>query len=188
MKTLMLVDSIRHIIEYSGDDPDRPGLLDTPTRFKKAWQHHMQGYKLDPKDVLKYFQDGAEAYDEMVIVKDIPFYSHCEHHLAPFFGRVSIGYIPNGRIVGLSKLARLVDIYAHRLQVQERMTVQIATSLNECLTPAGTAVIVTARHLCMESRGICKQGHETITSAMRGVFVDDINARQEFLHLIRRDR
>ena len=183
MKTI-----IKKLLQCLDPESGREGLLDTPQRVAKAWAFWTSGYEGNPSNVLKTFDDGAEDYDEMIIVKDIPFYSHCEHHLAPFFGQVSIGYIPNGRIVGLSKLARLVDIFARRLQVQERMTVQIADSIHQELLPEGTAVTVTARHLCMESRGICKQGHETITSAMRGVFVDDINARQEFLQLIRRDR
>lgn len=181
----IIEDSIKNIIIACGEDPTRPGLLDTPSRFREAWMFHTCGYDMDPANVLKTFEDGADNYDEMIIVKGIPFYSHCEHHLAPFFGNVSIAYIPDGKIVGLSKLPRLVEIYARRLQVQERLTTQIADALEEHLEPIGVAVIITARHLCMESRGIQKQGHETITSAMRGVFQTDFNARNEFLQLIK---
>ena len=184
----MMNKNIEHavceILASLGEDPGREGLRETPTRVAKAWEFWTSGYAGKPADVLKTFKDDVIDYDEMIIVKDIPFYSHCEHHLAPFFGQVSIAYIPESSIVGLSKLARLVDIFARRLQVQERMTIQIAANLHHILGNKGTAVIVRARHLCMESRGICKQGHETITSAMRGVFEDDINARQEFLQLI----
>lgn len=130
--------------------------------------------------MLKAFDDGAENYDEMVVVKDIPFYSMCEHHLAPFFGTARIGYVPSGKVVGLSKLPRLLDVFARRLQVQERITTQVADALMEHLQPRGVGVILTARHLCMESRGVCKQGAATVTSALRGVF-KDAAVRAEFL-------
>ena len=180
-----LGDLILRILLRIDPDAHRDGLKETPQRVAAAWEYWTSGYNKDPADILKVFEDGAEDYDEMVIVKDIPFYSHCEHHLSPFFGTVDIGYIPDGKIVGLSKMSRLVDIYAHRLQVQERMTTDIADALSSNLSPVGVAVTVRARHLCMESRGICKQGSETVTSAMRGVFIDDQAARAEFLQLIR---
>ena len=138
---------------------------------------------MDPKSILKVFEDGAEKHDQMVTVKDIPFYSHCEHHLAPFFGTVTISYIPNGRIVGLSKLSRLADAYARRLQVQERLTEQIADALVEHLQPLGVGVLIKARHLCMESRGVCQQGHHTVTTALRGAIKDEPQTRSEFLRL-----
>lgn len=162
---------------------DRGGLKDTPDRLAKAWDFWTSGYTQDPSDVLKVFEDGAESYDEMVLVSDIPFYSHCEHHLAPFFGKVTIAYIPDGKIVGLSKLSRLADIYARRLQVQERLTEQIADAINLNLSPKGVGVIIKARHLCMESRGISQQGHHTTTSSLRGVIRTDPSARDEFLRL-----
>lgn len=163
---------------------DRPGLEETPDRVTKAMRHWFSGYDQDPIAVLKVFEDGAEKYDELVLVKDIPVYSHCEHHLAPFFGVAHVGYIPNGKIVGLSKLSRLVDVFARRLQVQERLTSQIANTLQEALSPKGVGVIIRCRHLCMESRGVQRQGSETITSAMLGVLRDKVDARNEFLQLV----
>ena len=171
------------LLEYVGEAPPREGLSETPSRVRKAWEFWCSGYKQDPKNIFKVFEDGSKGCDEMVVVKDIPFYSHCEHHLAPIFGTATVAYIPNGKIVGLSKLSRLVDIYARRLQVQERLTTQIAEALMEHLQPLGCGVVIHARHLCMESRGICKQGHETITSALRGVIKDKPEARSEFLSL-----
>lgn len=164
-------------------DPDsqREGLSETPKRVMKAWQHWTRGYYMDPADILKVFEDGAQSYDEMVLVKDIPIYSKCEHHLADIFGTACIAYIPNGKIVGLSKLSRLADCFARRLQVQERMTVQIADALVEHLQPKGVGVLVRARHMCMESRGICQQGHHTVTTALRGAMKDDPRTRSEFL-------
>lgn len=173
------------LLQYIGENPARGGLLETPRRFLAAWQHWAAGYKQNPADVLKTFKDGAEQYDDMVLVRDIPVYSHCEHHLAPFFGVAHIAYIPNGRIVGLSKLSRLVDIYARRLQVQERMTNEIAGALETHLQPLGVAVVIECRHLCMESRGIARQGSTTVTSAMHGVFRDNDSARAEFMGLIK---
>lgn len=160
----------------------RQGLDETPDRVAKAWCEWTRGYTQNPKDVLKAFNDGAENYNEMVVVKDIPFYSTCEHHLAPFFGTASIAYIPDGRVVGLSKLPRLLDVYARRLQVQERITTQVADALMEHLRPKGVGVVLAARHMCMESRGVCKQGSETVTSTLRGVF-NEPTVRREFLSL-----
>lgn len=176
-------DIVVRLLQYIGEDPTRGGLVDTPHRVLKAWQHWAGGYGADIPGILKTFEDGAASCDEMVVVKDIPFYSHCEHHLAPFFGTVTVAYVPNGRIVGLSKLSRVVSAFARRLQVQERLTNQIADALQEHLAPLGVGIVVTARHLCMESRGIERQGSVTITSALRGVMRDSASARSEFLAL-----
>lgn len=168
---------LRHI------EPQREGLDETPKRVAKAFAHWFSGYDADIAGILKVFEDGAENYDEMVIVKDIPIYSKCEHHMADIFGTVTIAYIPNGKIVGLSKLSRLADAFARRLQVQERLTAQIADALVEHLGCKGVGVIMRARHMCMESRGLCQQGHHTITSALRGVLKEDPDARAEFITL-----
>jgi len=175
--------AIRDLLLFIGEDPEREGLRDTPKRVVRAWREWTRGYHQNPEKILRAFEDGGENYDEMVVVRDLPFYSHCEHHLAPFFGTVTVAYIPNGRIVGLSKIGRLVDVYARRLQVQERLTRQIADALDTHLKPKGVGVVIRARHLCMESRGICKQGHHTVTSALRGEFLKDGKVRQEFLSL-----
>lgn len=166
-----------------GDDPNREGLHDTPARVVKAWEHWTSGYSVDIGSLFRVFEDGGERYDQMVIVKDIPFYSKCEHHLADFFGTVTCAYIPNGKVVGLSKLSRVVDAYARRLQVQERLTDQIADAINMYLQPQGVGVLVRARHMCMESRGVCQQGHHTITTAVRGAIRDEPQTRSEFLRL-----
>ncbi len=159
----------------------REGLSETPMRMAKAWEHWTSGYGVDISKLLKTFEDGAENYDGMVIVKDIPIYSKCEHHLADIFGTATIAYIPNGKVVGLSKLSRLADAFARRLQVQERLTTQIADALVEHLEPIGVGVLIRARHMCMESRGICQQGHHTITCQLRGVLKDEPAARAEFM-------
>lgn len=149
----------------------------------KAWKHWCSGYDVDIAKLLKVFEDGGEKYDQMVLVKDIPIYSKCEHHLADIFGTASIAYIPNGKIVGLSKISRLADAFARRLQVQERLTDQIADALHEHLQPLGVGVLIKARHMCMESRGICQQGHHTVTTALRGVIKTEPQTRAEFLQL-----
>jgi GTP cyclohydrolase I len=171
------------LLEHLGEDPNREGLRETPARVARAWYEWTCGYSQEPKDVMKTFE--KIDYDEMIVQRDIPFYSHCEHHLAPFFGITTIAYIPQGRILGLSKLLRLTEIFSRRLQVQERMTNQIADALanSEDLNPKGVGVLIKARHLCMESRGVCKQGQHTITSALRGVLFSDAKARSEFLDL-----
>lgn len=174
-------NAIRHLLESLGEDSERGGLIETPERVAEAWEFWTSGYGKYPEDILKVFEDGGEAYDQMVTVKDLPIYSHCEHHLAAILGTCTISYIPNGHIVGLSKLSRLADIYARRLQVQERMTDQIADALYKFLEPKGVGVRITARHLCMESRGICQQGHTTITTALRGVIKTEPQPREEFL-------
>jgi GTP cyclohydrolase I len=176
-------DNIRRLLQYVGENPARGGLIETPKRVAKAWSFYCKGYNESAEAILKVFEDGAESCDQMVVVKDIPIYSHCEHHLAPIFGTCSIAYIPSGKIVGLSKLSRLADMFARRLQVQERLTNQIADALDEHLQPIGVGVIIRARHLCMESRGVCQQGHHTITSALRGVIRSDPLARSEFMDL-----
>lgn len=175
----------RRLLTSLGEDPDRPGLIETPARVTKAWRQWTSGYGQDPLDVLKVFEDGAEQYNELIIVRGIPIYSHCEHHLAPFFGTAAIGYVPNGKIVGLSKLTRLADIFSRRLQVQERMTIQIADALMAVLAPKAVGVVVTCRHLCMESRGIRARGEETITSALLGELQPNLALRTEFLALAR---
>ena len=174
---------VRALLTTIGENPDREGLIETPKRVIKAWKHWCQGYKMMPADVLKTFEDGAEGVDEMVIVKDIQLYSHCEHHMAPFFGKAHVAYIPDKRIVGLSKLARVVDIFAQRLQVQERLTNQVADSIMEVLQPKGVGVVIEAQHFCMCSRGVNKQGSTTVTSALRGVFREKSETRGEFLAL-----
>jgi GTP cyclohydrolase I len=176
-------DNIVRLIQFIGDDPTRGGLHETPARVAKAWLEWCSGYGTDPADVLKTFEDGAEGVDEMVVVKELPFYTHCEHHMAPFFGTATIAYVPDGKVVGLSKLDRLLDIFARRLQVQERLTGQVADALMEHLQPKGTGVVIKARHMCMESRGVRKQGHHTVTSALRGVFKEQASTRAEFLAL-----
>lgn len=174
---------IRNLLKLVGEDSQREGLRETPTRVVKAWRFWTQGYAQSAAEILKVFEDGAEAYDQMVIVKDIPIYSKCEHHLADIFGTATIAYIPDGKIVGLSKLSRLADMYARRLQVQERLTSQIANALQEYLQPKGVGVLIRARHMCMESRGVRQQGHHTITTALLGALRDEPEARAEFLTL-----
>ena len=174
---------IQQLLLRLGEDPTREGLQETPKRVMKAWDHWTSGYKMQAADVLKTFEDGAEGTDEMVIVRDIDLYSHCEHHMAPFFGKAHVAYIPNKRIVGLSKLARVVDIFSHRLQVQERLTNQIANAIQETLEPIGVGVVIQATHFCMCSRGVNKQGSTTVTSALRGALKDKPEARAEFMAL-----
>jgi GTP cyclohydrolase IA len=178
-------DNIVRLIESFGEDPNREGLQKTPERVARAWQHWCGGYRVDTGGLLTTFADGSEHYDEMVLVRNLPFYSHCEHHLAPFFGVAHIAYIPEGRIIGLSKIPRLLDAFARRLQVQERLTQQVAEALWTALAPKGVAVMITARHLCMESRGIQQQGHNTTTTALRGVFKENAAARAEFLSSVK---
>jgi GTP cyclohydrolase IA len=161
----------------------REGLRETPHRMAKAWAFWTSGYREDPASILKTFEDGGERYDQMVCVRDIPIYSKCEHHLADIFGTATIAYIPNGKIVGLSKLSRLADCFARRLQVQERMTQQIADALQQHLQPLGVGVVIKARHMCMESRGICQQGHHTVTAALHGAIKDEAATRAEFLRM-----
>jgi len=178
-------DNITRLLQFIGEDPKRGGLIETPQRVVKAWEEWTSGYGKDPAKILKVFDDGGESYDQIVLVRDIPFYSHCEHHLAPFFGTAHVGYIPNGSIVGLSKLPEVVDIFARRLQVQERLTNQIADAIWDNLKPKAVGVVVSARHLCMESRGKKKSGSSTVTSALRGTMLTEPDCRAEFFNLIK---
>jgi GTP cyclohydrolase I len=176
-------DLIRNLLTLIGDDPNREGLRDTPARVIRAWQEWAIGYKQNPAEILKTFRDGAKGMDEMVVVHNIDFVSFCEHHMAPMIGIAHVGYIPNGKIVGISKLARLVDCFARRLQVQERCTVQIADALVKHLEPVGVGVLIRASHGCMVTRGVKMRGSVTTTSAMRGALLEKPQARTEFLHL-----
>ena len=176
-------NSIKDIFTYIGDDPNREGLIDTPKRIVKSWEKLFGGYRKSPADILTTtFVDGT--CNEMVILKNVEFYSTCEHHFLPFLGKVSIGYIPSGKVVGVSKLARLVEIYARRLQIQERMTGQIADAIMQHIGAQGCMVICEAQHLCMTSRGVEKQQSKMCTSAIRGVFCDQVVTRDEFLSII----
>ncbi|MCM0045158.1 MAG: GTP cyclohydrolase I FolE [Burkholderiaceae bacterium] len=177
----------RRFLRSIGEDPDRPGLAETPARVVKAWKHWTSGYGQNPSDVMKAFEDGAEDYNELIVVRNIPVYSHCEHHLAPFFGKATVGYLPKGKIVGLSKLTRLVECFSKRLQVQERLTMQVANALMEILEPRAVGVVIRCRHLCMESRGIKTAGEETVTSTMLGELQQNLGMRTEFLDLARED-
>jgi GTP cyclohydrolase I len=173
----------RRLLHHLGEDPNRQGLIETPRRVEKAWRHWVSGYGQDPAAILKVFDDGAEEYTELIVVRGIPVYSHCEHHLAPFFGTATVGYTPNGKIVGLSKLTRLVDCFARRLQVQERLTMQIANALMQHVAPLSVGVVIRCRHMCMESRGIQTRGEETVTSALLGEMRTSQALRCEFLDL-----
>jgi len=179
-----MIEEIRSILTKIGEDPKRDGLLNTPRRVDRAFRFLTSGYRMSADELL----NGAlfdVAYDEMVIVRDIEMFSLCEHHLLPFFGKCHVGYIPNGRVFGLSKIPRLVDMYARRLQVQERLTMQIAETINEKVRPRGVAVVVEAQHLCMIMRGVEKQHSVAVTSSMIGAFKDNQNTRNEFLNLVR---
>ena len=179
-----IADLVRQIIVQLGEDPNREGLRRTPERFEKALRYLTSGYRQDPAKILNGAMFSV-TYDEMVVVKDIEVYSLCEHHLLPFFGKCHVAYIPNKKVVGLSKVARLVNMYARRLQIQERLTSQIAQTLEDQLSPQGVGVIVEARHLCMVMRGVEKQNSAAMTSAMLGVFRESKQTRDEFLSLIR---
>ena len=173
----------RDLLSYIGENPNREGLKETPKRIVKSWEKLFSGYKKDPSSVLKTFTEGS--CKEMVILKDIEFYSVCEHHFLPFFGTISIGYLPNKKVIGISKLARLVEVYARRLQIQERLVAQIADSLMKHLQPLGVMVVCKARHMCICSRGVEKHNAEMVTSALRGVF-NKHEVRQEFLQFIQK--
>jgi GTP cyclohydrolase I len=182
-----MTDLVRQLLAALGEDPDREGLADTPRRVEKSLRFLTSGYRADVDEII----NGAlftVTYNEMVMVRDIDMYSLCEHHLLPFFGKCHVAYIPDGKVIGLSKIPRVVDVFARRLQVQERLTMQIAETLMEKLRPLGVAVVIEAAHLCMAMRGVEKQNSVTVTSAMRGVFQQDPRTRAEFLELIHRGR
>jgi GTP cyclohydrolase I len=178
-----LENSVKKILEHIGEDPQREGLLDTPKRVKKAWEFMCSGYNQDPKEIIQKALF-TSSNDEMVIVKDIEFYSTCEHHMLPIIGKAHVAYIPNGKVIGLSKIPRVVDVFARRLQIQEQLTEQIADAINEAIEPKGVAVVIDARHMCMEMRGVQKISSTTITSALRGVFKNKKKTKDEFLSII----
>jgi len=180
-----LAETVAALLEQLGENPDREGLIDTPTRVSESLRYLTEGYASDPATIVGDALFALDGYDDMVVVKDIAFFSLCEHHLLPFFGRVHIGYVPEGKVVGLSKLPRLVDAYSRRLQVQERMTREIAEAINSTVHPRGVGVVVEARHLCLEMRGVQKETSQTLTSSMLGVFRSDQRTRSEFLSHIR---
>ena len=176
--------AVRTMLAWTGDNPDREGLVETPKRVVRAYEQFFAGYEMDPKEVLSKVFEEVEGYDEMVIVKDIRVESHCEHHIVPILGNAHVGYLPNKRIVGISKLARVVDIFGKRLQTQEVMTAQIANVINEVLEPKGVAVVMNAKHQCMTTRGVHKPESSTITSTMLGAFRENPDTRAEFMNLI----
>ena len=178
------MDAVRTMIAWAGDNPDREGLLETPKRVIKAYEEFFAGYDMDPEEILNKTFEEVAGYDEMIIIKDIRLESHCEHHMVPILGKAHLAYIPNNRVVGISKLARVVDVYGKRLQTQETMTAQIAESINKALQPKGVGVVIDAGHQCMTTRGIHKTNATTITSQMLGVFRSDYRTRSEFMNLI----
>ncbi len=180
--------AVRTLLRWAGDDPTREGLLDTPKRVVKAYGDWFSGYAIDPDDYLQRTFEEVEGYDEMIVLRDIEYESHCEHHMAPIIGRVHVGYLPNGRVVGISKLARVVEAYARRFQVQEKMTAQIAHCIQRALRPRGVAVVVEGAHECMTTRGIHKRGVSMLTSSMLGTFREDARTRNEFLGFIQSTR
>lgn len=177
-------EAVRTLLRWAGDDPARDGLIETPKRVAKAFKEYFRGYDEDPEAILQKTFEETEGYDEMVVLRGIRFESHCEHHLAPIVGRAWVGYIPNGRVVGISKLARVVNAFAKRLQIQEKMTSQIANIIDEVLKPQGVAVVIKAEHHCMTTRGVLKPGTDMVTSRMLGVFRDNALTRQEFLSMV----
>ena len=178
-------NAVRTLIQWPGDDPDREGLRSTPARVVRAYEEWFAGYFDDPRDYLQRTFEEVAGYDEMVLLRDIRFESHCEHHMAPIIGRVHIGYLPRKRVVGISKLVRLVDVYAKRMQVQEKMTAEIAACLNAVLKPSGVAVVVEGAHECMTTRGVHRSDVTMVTSRMLGVFRTNVKTRQEFLAAIK---
>ncbi len=176
--------AIRTLIRWAGDNPEREGLLDTPARVVRSFEEFFAGYSEDPRELLMRTFEETDGYDEMVLLRDIRFESHCEHHMAPIIGKVHVGYLPRRRVVGISKLARLVDVFTKRLQIQEKMTAQIANTINEVLEPAGTAVVIEASHQCMTTRGVHKPGVTMVTSRMLGAFRNDPSTRREFFAMI----
>jgi len=175
---------VRTLLRWAGDDPSREGLIDTPKRVVNAYQDWFSGYAVDPRDYMQRTFEEVEGYDELVVLRDIAFESHCEHHMAPIIGRVHVGYLPSNKVVGISKLARVVDGYARRFQVQEKLTAQIAGCIDEVLKPRGVGVVVDAVHQCMTTRGVHKRGVSMVTSRMVGLFRSDARTRAEFLQFI----
>lgn len=177
-------EAIKTLIRWAGDDPDREGLLDTPRRVAKAWKEYARGYEEDPAVHLARTFHEVGGYDEIVLLKNIPFQSHCEHHMAPIIGKASIAYLPGDKVVGISKLARVVDGYARRFQVQEKLTAQIASCIDSVLRPRGVGVVIDASHQCMTTRGVHKRGVQMVTSKMLGAFREDARTRAEFLRFV----
>ena len=178
------MNAVKTLIAWTGDNPNREGLIETPKRVVKAYEQFFEGYDLDPEEILRKTFEEVEGYDEMVIVKDIRLESHCEHHIVPILGKAHIGYIPNNRVVGISKLARIVDVFGKRLQTQETMTSQIANVIQKVLDPKGVAVVIDASHQCMTTRGVHKPESSTVTSAMKGIFKENAVTRNEFLSFV----
>ncbi len=176
--------AIRTLLKWAGEDPNREGLLDTPARVVRSYEEFFKGYAEDPVALLARTFEEIEGYDEMVVLRDIRIESHCEHHMVPIIGRAHVAYLPNIRVVGISKLARVVDAYAHRFQIQEKLTAQIANTINDVLQPRGVAVVIEANHQCMSTRGVHKPGASMVTSRMLGAFRDDPSTRREFLAMI----
>tara|TARA_B100000315_G_C14365522_1_gene490479 strand:+ start:169 stop:792 length:624 start_codon:yes stop_codon:yes gene_type:complete len=177
-------EAVRTLIKWAGDDPDREGLIETPNRVVKAYEDFFSGYDFEPREILsKKFRE-VEGYDEMIVLKDIRLESHCEHHMVPFIGKAHVGYLPKNKVVGLSKLARVVELFSKRLQIQEKLTAQIANAIDEILQPKGVGVIIEASHLCIATRGIYKPDSRMVTSRMLGLFRDNSDTRREFLNII----
>ena len=177
-------EAVKTLIKWAGDDPTREGLLETPNRVARSYQDFFSGYNEDPREILsKKFRE-VEGYDEMIVLKDIRLESHCEHHMVPFIGKAHIGYLPKNKIVGLSKLARVVELFSKRLQIQEKLTAQIANAIDEILKPKGVGVIIEASHLCIATRGVRKETSRMVTSRMLGLFRDNSDTRKEFLNII----
>jgi GTP cyclohydrolase I len=177
-------EAVKTLIKWAGDDPTREGLLETPNRVARSYQDFFSGYDEDPREILsKKFRE-VEGYDEMIVLKDIRLESHCEHHMVPFIGKAHVGYLPNNKIVGLSKLARVVELFSKRLQIQEKLTAQIANTIDEILKPKGVGVIIEASHLCIATRGVRKETSRMVTSRMLGLFRDNSDTRREFMDII----
>ncbi len=176
--------AVRTLLRWAGDDPTREGLIDTPARVTRAFEEWFAGYKIDPREMLQRTFEETDGYDEIVLLRDIRFESYCEHHMAPIIGKAHIAYLPKNRVVGISKLARVVEVFAKRLQIQEKMTAQIANVLDEVLQPLGVAVVIEAQHQCMTTRGVHKPGVAMVTSRMLGAFRSNLETRREFLALI----
>jgi len=177
--------AVRTLIRWTGDNPDREGLLDTPQRVVNAYREMFSGYDMDPHEVLGRTFEEVAGYDDIVLVKDIAFHSHCEHHMVPIIGKAHVAYLPDGRVLGLSKIARVVDIFAQRLQTQESITAQIASTIDEALSPRGVAVMIEAEHMCMAMRGIRKQGSTTLTTTFTGTFRNDPQEQARFISMVR---